>query len=106
MDKEIIKYNIKDFKKMKTLDDFYKQLGLYDKLMSSEITVFDVHMNREECEMLDEFMKNTMRKKFKKQYTEKYIDISVGMHWLNYSPNTNNPDVPKGELWIYKEERK
>ena len=56
MDKEIVKYNINDFKKMKTLDNFYKPLGLYDRLVSQELTVFDVHMNREECEMLVDFM--------------------------------------------------
>lgn len=105
MDKEIIKYNINDFKKIQTLDDFYKPLGLYDRLATSEITVFDIHIDREECEILNKFMKNTNRKKMKKLYTEKHIDVAVGMHWLNYAPSSNNSEVPKGELWIYKEER-
>ena len=102
-DKKIIKYNIDDFTKIERLEDFYKQTGLYDKLMNSELTVFDIHMNREECEMLNSFMKVTNRKKMKKLYAEKYIDTSVAMHWLNYAPMTNNAEVPKGELWIYKD---
>lgn len=96
----IVRYEMRDFENIKTLDDFYKIVGLFDKLMCGDLTIFDVHMCKEDCEALCDIMKKNFKHK---HYKKKYSDRCVAMHWLNYSPSCKDKDVPSGELWIYKD---
>jgi predicted DNA-binding protein len=104
MDKEILKYNIEDFSGIESMEDFYTVAGLMDRIRNKELTQFDIHMNRLECEILNDFSKKNNRKSKKKKWSERMIDNSVAMDWLNYSPSSDNAQVPEGELWIYKED--
>ena len=101
MKKEVLKYEMSDFKKIKSMIDFYEVLGIERRLQSGEITVMDVFMEREDCEELQPIM----RKNFpnKKHYRDKYINTSVAIEWLNYSPSSAI-QPPKGEIWIIKKE--
>ena len=101
MNKEILKYEMSNFKGIKSMIDFYDVLGIEERLQAGEITVMDVFMEREDCEELQNFM----RKNFpgRKHYTEKYINANVAMEWLNYSPSSTI-QPPKGEIWIIKQE--
>lgn len=95
---KIIKYDINDFKGIKNLDGFYKQLGLFDDLLAKKYNVMDVYMERENCEMLKDFMVANFNNK-KTRLRPKYIASSVGMHWMNLSPSSIL-DVPKDEIWV------
>jgi hypothetical protein len=106
MDKEILKYNIEDFSGIESMEDFYTVAGLMDRIRNKELTQFDIHMDREECEMLNDFSRENNRKNKKKHRKDgSTLFTSVAMDWMNYSPSSNNDDVPKGELWIYKENK-
>ena len=108
MNKEIIKYNIKKLKRIKDMEDFYKKIGLFKKIQNKEITnVNQIHMNKENCEKLCDYIKSNARKNknipFAKTCTQKYLDNICGMDWLMYSPDTSIKDIPKNEIWITKE---
>lgn len=93
----IIKYKIEDFSGIKTLEDFYRQLGLYDDMIAKKLTVYDINMEQENCEKLQEYMFNNFKKK--RTYKEQYIKSSIAMHWLDLSP-TSKLNPPKDEIWV------
>lgn len=79
-----------------------KATGLFDMVKSREVTdVSQVWMNEAQNDLLLECMKKNLRKDRKfKMYTNKYIDNSAAMDWLNYSP-VSDSEVPEFELWVY-----
>jgi len=92
----VIKYNISDFAGIKNLDDFYKQLELYDDLVADKYNVMDIYMEQENCEKLRDFMFNNFKKR---RYKEQYIKSSIAMHWVDLSPSSKLI-VPKDEIWV------
>lgn len=108
MNKEIIKYNIKKFKRIKCMEDFYKKIGLFKRIKNKEITdVNKIYMNKENCEKLCVYIKSNARKNkkipFAKTCDQKYLYNICGMDWLMFSPNSSIEDIPDNEIWIIKE---
>lgn len=100
---KIVKYNISDLSKITCMADFYKVTGISKLLESKEIIdVEQIHMNKENCEKLDDICKTNYKlrdKKFK-HLSKTSWERAVAMDWLNYSPVCHE-DMPNDEIWIF-----
>ena len=96
---EKIKYNIKNFKKISYMEDFYKKIGLEKANDYSNI-----YIDKENCRILDEYIRNNAIKQLQIVYSQKYCDLASGLDWLLNSPKTSIKDIPKNEIWIIKED--
>ncbi|MPN19899.1 hypothetical protein SDC9_167274 [bioreactor metagenome] len=96
----IIKYNIEDFTDISSMEDFYRKLGIWNDMGKTIFDVSQLHMEKENCEILQEYIYNTIRLKSRFKGLADRIPRSVAsMDWLNFSP-VSNPDMPKDEIWI------
>lgn len=87
-----------------SMDDFYRETGLLKLLESGEVVnVNQLWMNREQCEGLQDIVTKNLRKGRFKRTSQKALDYSVAMDWLNYSP-VSIPYVPEGEIWVFQKE--
>lgn len=87
-----------------SMDDFYRETGLLKLLESGEVVnVNQLWMNREQCEGLQDIVTKNLRKGRFKRMSQKVLDYSVAMDWLNYSP-VSIPYVPDGEIWVFQKE--
>lgn len=87
-----------------SMDDFYRETGLLKLLESGEVVnVNQLWMNREQCEGLQDIVTKNLRKGRFKRTSQKTLDYSVAMDWLNYSP-VSIPYVPEGEIWVFQKE--
>lgn len=87
-----------------SMDDFYRETGLLKLLESGEVVnVNQLWMNREQCEGLQDIVTKNLRKGRFKRTSQKVLDYSVAMDWLNYSP-VSIPYVPEGEIWVFQKE--
>lgn len=86
---------------IKSMDDFYTKTGLMDLVKSGKITdVRQVRMNSKDLDYLLETMKrNLKRSSVFKHLTDRYIETSAAMDWLNYSPMTDD-SVPSLTIYI------
>ena len=87
---KIIKFKWEDMKGIKSMGEFYERLGIMKELEENKMSVYDVFMNRKECEKIQEVVKKSWKGKY---------GTSIAMDWLNYSPTTND-EVGDGELWV------
>jgi len=92
----IIKRNINDFSGIKNMLDFYRLLGIYDKLGHQIQSVSHIRMNDADCEKLKDFMINNIPRNKKKL---RYYTTGVILDWVNLSPKSDN-NVPSNEIWI------
>ena len=101
---KIVKYNISDIKKLKSMADFYDKVGLTKDFKSGLIThVQQIHMESNNCNSLSGIMISTLKKSRKyKMFTDRYINTAVGMDCLDLCP-VSNDKVPEDEIWIYEE---
>lgn len=87
---------------MKSMSDFYKAVGLYDRFVSGEITnVEQMQMNSKDLDYLNMAIKRNLRRDpLWKHRTDRAIDTAAAMDWLNYSPCTND-EVPPCTIWVH-----
>lgn len=102
---KIIHFKMDQLRKIICMDDFYKAVGLMDNIKSGEIKdVCQFWMNHEQCLEINDLCKMNIRKDRKyKHFTDHYLEVSVGMDWLNYSP-VSVPYVPINEIWVWPAE--
>ena len=103
----VLRFGPEDIYKIKSMEDFYLAVGLDLKKEAEEKTITDIQqlwMNAEQCESLRELVyHNLSRDKFWKNLSERYLNNSVSMDWLCYSPFCA-PYIPRNELWIFSGE--
>lgn len=104
--KIILKFNLEDFKNIKTIDDFFTIVGLVPYLKAGSIhDVRQTEMNDEDCKaILDYWLKNWNKIKELKGFRKQYAQSKISFTWMNYSPCSVDK-CPKGELWIYPKKK-
>lgn len=85
-----------------TMDEFYQAVQLIDMFRSGAVNnVQQIWMNEEQCSEVNKLCKRNAKKdKRFKHLSDHYIETSVGMDWLCYSP-VSVPYVPRNQLWIW-----
>ena len=102
---QTITFRPASLKKIITMEDFYKAVGLMGKF--EEFGIVDIQqiwMNRGQDLELNDLCKSNARKSRKyKNMSDRHIETSIAMDWLCYSP-VSVPYVPKNELWLWTKE--
>ena len=103
-----VEYQFTDdqIKDIKSMWDFYKATGLAAMVENKTITnVWQIWMNQEQCEGLRDIVKaNLVKTRRFRSASQKYLDNSVAMDWLNYSP-VSAPYVPAYTLWVFGQDQ-
>lgn len=104
--KIILKFNLDNFKDMKTIDDFFTKIGLVPYLKEGMIhDVRQMEMNDTDCKaILDYWLSNWRKVKELKGYRKTYAQSRISFTWMNYSPCSVD-ECPRGELWIYPKKK-
>lgn len=99
--KRVYKYTTADLKSAVNLRDFYSKSGILNDITAFGISSDDIYMDRDCCSFLLDHMLN---KKHKDDFDRKMWEVTCQLDWIRNSPNTSDPFVPRGELWIFTED--